>query len=76
MGFLIQAAVLAKAQRLKGRQGETPTPWRHLILKNHKRRARFKSLSAAGNHNSNNHLRASGVRSREELFWKLFGSLG
>jgi hypothetical protein len=25
MGFLIQAAVLAKAQRRKGRQGETPT---------------------------------------------------
>jgi hypothetical protein len=25
MGFLIQAAVLAKAKRRKGRQGETPT---------------------------------------------------
>jgi hypothetical protein len=25
MGFLIQAAVLAKAQRRKGREGETPT---------------------------------------------------
>jgi len=25
MGFLIQAAVLAKAQRRKGRKGETPT---------------------------------------------------
>jgi hypothetical protein len=24
MGFLIQAAVLAKAQRRKGREGETP----------------------------------------------------
>jgi hypothetical protein len=25
MGFLIQAAVLAKAQRRKGRKGETPS---------------------------------------------------
>jgi hypothetical protein len=35
MSFLIQAAVLAKAQRRKGREGETPLLCRDLILKDH-----------------------------------------
>src|SRR5262245_3469216 len=50
--------------------------WMHLFLKDHKRRARFKSRSAVGNPNSKNHFRTPGCRSREELFWKLFGSSG
>jgi len=36
MGFLIRAAVLAKAQRRKGSEGGTPLLRRHLILKDHK----------------------------------------
>jgi hypothetical protein len=35
MGFFIRAAILAKAQRRKGREGETQLLRRHLILKHH-----------------------------------------